>query len=66
MVLGIDLVVGTVLVDGNVIKGTAVLKMSCCPGSADTCNECWLFNFCSFVAVVENLPKSFPKKPSVL
>ena len=27
MVLGIDLVVGTVLVDGNVNKGTAVLKM---------------------------------------
>ena len=27
MVLGIDLVVGTVLVDGNVIKGTAVLKV---------------------------------------
>ena len=71
--LGIDLVVGAGLVDGNAIhhvkvissvegydciEGVAAINSNCCYRSVEFCNSCWLFESCFFRTVVKNLPKT--------
>ena len=40
-------------------EGVAAINSNCYPGSAETCNGCWLLSSCFFGSVVKNLPKIF-------